>query len=76
LSLIFINFFIYSFQLTEEERRGKSIEMMESPSEDEDEDTENVEEDSDEDGDGSSSTGDVDDNSDHEETYPKVEITG
>jgi hypothetical protein len=74
--LIFINFFIYSFQLTEEERRGKNVKMPESSSEDEDEDTENAEEDFDEDGDGNSSGGDVDDNSDHEETSPKVDITG
>jgi hypothetical protein len=26
--LIFIDFFVYSFQLTEEERRGKSVEMQ------------------------------------------------
>jgi hypothetical protein len=75
--LIFIDFFIYSFQLIEEERRGKSIEVPESSSEDEDDEgTKNVEEDSDEDDYGSSNDGDVDGSSDHEETSPKVDITG
>jgi hypothetical protein len=35
--LVFLDFFICSFQLFEEERRGKSIEFPESSSEDEDE---------------------------------------
>jgi hypothetical protein len=75
--LIFIDFFFYSFQLIEEQRRGKSIEVPESSSEDEDDDdTENAEEDSDEDDNSSNSDGDVDASFDHEETSPKVDITG
>jgi hypothetical protein len=69
--LSFIDFFIYSFQLIEEERRSKSIEVPESSSEDEDDEgTKNVEENSDEDDYGSSNDGNVDGSSDHEETSP------
>jgi hypothetical protein len=75
--LVFLDSFVYSFQLIEEERRGKSVEMPKSSSEDEDDEgIENVEEDSDEDSDGSSSGSDVEDSSDHEESSPKVDITG
>jgi hypothetical protein len=59
--------------LIEEERRGKSIELSESSSEDvDDEVTLNAEEDSDEDSDGSSSGGDVKDSSDHEERLQRL----
>jgi hypothetical protein len=59
--------------LIEEERRGKSIELSESSSEDvDDEVTLNAEEDSDEDSDGSSSGGDVKDSSDHEEPLQRL----
>jgi hypothetical protein len=62
--------------LIEDERRGKVIEIPKSSSEDEDEeDTKNVEEGFDEDSDGSSRGDDVEDNSDHEESSPKVDVT-
>jgi hypothetical protein len=34
LSLVFLDSFVYSFQLIEEEKRGKGIEVLESSSED------------------------------------------
>jgi hypothetical protein len=72
----FLDPFVCSFQLNEEETRGKGIEAPESSSEDEDnEDTDNVEEDSGEDDGDSSSSGGAEDSSDHEESSPKVDIT-
>jgi hypothetical protein len=77
LSLVFLDFFVCSFQLIEEESRGKGIVAPESSSEDEDnEDTDHVEGDSREDGGDSSRISDVVDSSDHEESSPKVDITG
>jgi hypothetical protein len=75
--LVFLDFFVCSFQLIAEERRGKTIEVPESSSEyEDDEGTDNAEEDSDKDGDDNNSSGDVKDSSDHEESSPKVDITG
>jgi hypothetical protein len=77
LSLVFLSSFVCSFQLIEEERRGKGIKEPESSSEDEDnEGTNNAEEDSGEDGGDSSSNGDAEDSFDHEESSLKVDITG
>jgi hypothetical protein len=75
--LVFLDSFVCSFQLIEEEKQGKNIEVPESSFEDEDDEgIDNAEEDSDEDDGDSSSSGDVEDNSDHEESSPKVDITG
>jgi hypothetical protein len=77
LSLVFLDSFVCSFQLIEEERRGKGIKAPESSSEDVDnEGTNNVEEDSGEDAGDSSSSDDAEDSSDHEESSLKVDITG
>jgi hypothetical protein len=76
LSLFFLDSFVCSLQLIEEEKRGKGIEAPEPSSEDEDnEDTDNAEEDSGKDGGDSSSSGDVEDSSDHKESSLKVDIT-
>jgi hypothetical protein len=76
----FLDSFLCSFQLIEEERRGKGIEIPESSSEDEDDEgTENAGEDSGEngsDGSSSSSSSDVEGSPDHEESSPKVDIIG
>jgi hypothetical protein len=75
--LVFLDFFLCSFQLIEEERREKSIELPESSSEDEDEEgAENAGEDSDENGSDSSGSGiDVEESFEHKETSPKVDNT-
>jgi hypothetical protein len=71
--LVFLDPFICSFQLIQEEMRGKGIEALESSSKDEDnEDTDDVEEDSGEDGGDGSSSGDGEDSSNHDESSPKV----
>jgi hypothetical protein len=63
--------------LIENEKRGKGIEVWEFSSEDEDDEgTYNAEEDSDEDGGNSGNSDGVEDSSDHEESSPKVDITG
>jgi hypothetical protein len=76
--LVFLDFLFCYFQLIEEERRGKSIEFLESSFEDDDvEDTSNAEEESGEHSSDSSSSGsDADESSEREETSPKVDITG
>jgi hypothetical protein len=70
--------FICSFQLIKEERRGKSIELLESSSEDDEgEDAENAGEESDEHGsDNSSNNSYVEESSEHEESSPNVDIIG
>jgi hypothetical protein len=82
-SLVFLSLSICSFQLIQEETRGKSIEAPESSSEAEDnEDANDGEEDSSEEGgDGSSSSDEGDDDEadgsfDHDDSSPKVDITG
>jgi hypothetical protein len=66
-----------SFQLIEEERRGKSIELLESYSEDADEGAGNADEESGKHGsDNSSSGSDAEESSEHEEGSLKVDITG
>jgi hypothetical protein len=75
--LVFLEHLLCSFQLIEEERRGKSIELPEPSSEDDDEDVGNTEEKSCEhDSDSSSSGSDAEKSSGHEEEYPKVDVTG
>jgi hypothetical protein len=75
--LVFLDPFVCPFQLIKEETRGKDIKALESSSNDEDnEDTDNVDEDSGEDDGDSSSSGDDEGSSDHEESSPKVDITG
>jgi hypothetical protein len=66
-----------SFQLIEEERQGKIIELPESSSEDDDEGAGNADEESGEHGsDSSSSSGsDTEKSSEHEKGSPKVDIT-
>jgi hypothetical protein len=65
-----------SFQLIEEERRGKIIELPESSSEDDDEGAGNADEESGEHGSDSSSSGsDAEESFEHEEGSPKVDIT-
>jgi hypothetical protein len=72
LSLVFLDPFICSFQLIQEETRGKGI-ALESSSKDEDnEDTDDVEEDSGEDGGDGSNSCDGEDSSNHDESSPKV----
>jgi hypothetical protein len=75
----FLDFFLCSFYLIEEEKRGKSVTPPESSSEDEDDEgTDTDGEGSGENGgDSSSSSGsDAEENSEHEEGSPKVDITG
>jgi hypothetical protein len=75
--LVFLDFFLCSFHLTEEGRQGKSIELLDSSSEDEDEEhVDKAGEDSDKNGSDSSGSGsDVAKSSEQEETSPKVDIT-
>jgi hypothetical protein len=42
--LVFLDYFICSFQLIEEEKQGKSIELLESSSEDDEKDARSAEE--------------------------------
>jgi hypothetical protein len=73
----FLRFFALFFQLIEEEKRGKSIELPESSSKDDDEGVGNTEEEDCEHGsDNSSSSSDAEESSEHEEGSPKVDITG
>jgi hypothetical protein len=76
--LVFLDSLLCSFQLIEEERRGKSIELPESCSEDDDDEgADNAREESNEHGsDSCSSDSDVEESSEHEEASPKVDITG
>jgi hypothetical protein len=76
--LVFLDSLLCSFQLIEEERRGKSIELPESSSEDDDDEgADNAREESDEHGsDSCSSDSDVEESSKHEEASPKVDIIG
>jgi hypothetical protein len=75
--LVFLDSLICSFQLIEEEKRGKSVELPESSSEDDEEDAGSTEEEDCEHGSDSSSSGsDVDKSSEHEEGSQKVDITG
>jgi hypothetical protein len=65
-----------SFQLIEEERQGKIIELPESSSEDDDEGAGNTDVESGEHGSDNSSSGSDDDESyEHAEGSPKVDIT-
>jgi hypothetical protein len=78
--LVFLDSLLCSFQVIEEERRGKSIELPKSSSEDDDDEEErrgNAEEESSEhSSDSSSSSGsDAEESSEREETSPKVDIT-
>jgi hypothetical protein len=74
--LVFLDSLLCSFQLIEEERRGKSIGLLESSCKDGDEDASNNEEESGEHNSDSNSGSDVEESSECEETSPKVDITG
>jgi hypothetical protein len=66
-----------SFQLIEEEKQGKSIQLPESSSEYDDEGAGNTVEESGEHGSDCSSSGsDAEETYEHEEGSPKVDITG
>jgi hypothetical protein len=72
----FLDSLLCPFQLIEEEKRGKSIELPESSSEDNDEGAGNTEEkDCEHDSDNSSSGSNAEESSEHEEGSPKVDIT-
>jgi hypothetical protein len=74
---VFLDSLLCSFQLIEEERRGKSIELPESSSEDDDEGAGNADEESGEhDCDNSSNGRDAEESFEHEEGSPKIDITG
>jgi hypothetical protein len=82
-SLVFLSLSICSCQLIEEETRGKGIEAPECSSEAEDnEETDDGEEDSGEDNGDGSNSGDAGDDdgaeasSDHDDSSPKVDISG
>jgi hypothetical protein len=75
--LVLLDSLLCPFQLIEEEKRGKSIELPESSSEDDKEDAGSAEEeDCEHSSDSSSSSSDVEESSEHEKCSPKVDITG
>jgi hypothetical protein len=75
--LVLLDSLLCPFQLIEEEKRGKSIELPESSSNDDEEGAGSAEEEDCEHGSDSSSSGsDTEESSEHEECSPKVDITG
>jgi hypothetical protein len=74
--LVFLDSLLCSFQLIKEEKRGKSIELSESSSEDDDEGVGNAEEDCEHGSDSSNNSSDAEESSEHEEGSLKVDITG
>jgi hypothetical protein len=74
--LVFLNSLLCPFQLIEEEKRGRSVELSEFSSEDDEEDVGSADEKDCELGSDSSSSGsDAKESSEHEEGSPKVDIT-